>query len=377
MGLKRRGHEVSFLVYHPHDHFLSLLESANIPSHTIPPCSLWQRALAVRGILRQSRRDVVLAFLEGPSLYAELAGIPRRSWALVVGERLASPRMISGRGRWLRQMHRLADAVVANSHTSRLLLEAGLPFLRGKLVTVYNAVDLQLFQPHTETAPAGGATPGPFRIVVAASYQSKKNLQGLARALLLLKMTSAPRRVVVDWYGAMPADHAPHDETKCFVAQHNLADSLQLHPPTKAIAQELSTADAVGLFSFFEGLPNVVCEGMASGKPILLSNTCDASHLVSDGRNGFLCDPSSAESIAAAIRRLVLATDAERQQMGLESRRMAERLFAQDIVVDRYERVLKSVVRRQPLASDCNWPTEVPESALLTVAKWTSHKTLN
>ena len=127
VALKKRGHEVRFLVYHPEDHFLPLLQAADIPCEVIPPCSHLLRALVVRRILRQGWQDVVLAFLEAPCLYAELAHLPRQKWGLVAGERLADPGLGLGRARWRRQVHRFADAVVTNSHTNRLMLHNRLP----------------------------------------------------------------------------------------------------------------------------------------------------------------------------------------------------------------------------------------------------------
>lgn len=368
VGLKKRGHQVRFLVYHRHDHFLPLLQAADIPCQVIPPCSYWQRAVAVRRILRQGWQDVVLAFLAAPCLYAEMAQIPRQPWGLVAGERSADPGMRRGIGRWLRQFHRFADAVVCNSHTNRLMLEYGAPYLKLKLSTIYNIVDLQLFLPLL--AAAEGSHSNEFRIVVATSYQENKNMSGVAKALLCLKRNQRNPKIVVDWFGAVQPDPASFKSAERFVAENGLAESLRLHNATRDIAGEFSRADAIGLFSFFEGLPNVVCEGMACGKPILLSNVCDAGNLVRDGRNGFLCDPKSPESIAKAIKRLAALGDQERQQMGLESRRMAEEIFAEDVVVDHYERILEAAVRREPGQAHCTWPSEVPDTAIQTVNRW-------
>ena len=365
VGLKKRGHEVRFLVYHPDDHFLPVLQAADIPCELIPSCSHGKRLLAVRSILRQGWQDVVLAFLEGPCWYAELARIPGRGWGLVAGERLADPRIHGGSGRWLRQFHRLADAVVCNSHTNRLMLEAGFPFLRNKLATVYNTVDLELFQPPvSDHAASGISSPEPCRIVVAASYQEKKNMLGVAKALLHLRKAAPNPGITVDWFGGTPSGTKALEQTERFIADNGLSDALRLHPPTKTIEREYANAAAVGLFSYFEGLPNVVCEAMACGKPVLLSNVCDAGNLVKDGVNGFLCDPGSAQSMATAFTRLASSSDQEREAMGTESRRMAESLFSESLGLDRYEKILAAAAANQPVPTDCSWPPIVPESAI-------------
>ena len=48
----------------------------------------------------------------------------------------------------------------------------------------------------------------------------------------------------------------------------------------------------------------------------------------------------------------------------------AERLFAEDTVVERYECILTRSARHEPIPADCSWPTEIPPSALMTVARW-------
>jgi glycosyltransferase involved in cell wall biosynthesis len=367
-GLKQRGHDVRFLVYHTDAFFLPFLVAAGIGCEVIPPCSWGRRFLAIRKILRRDWQDVVLAFLEASCLYAELSSLPRQGWGLVVGERLADPAMGSGRARWLRHGHRLADSVVTNSHTNRLMLSHGWPFLNPKLTTIYNTVDLSQFKP--DPGLVQGSKPE-FRIVVAASYQEKKNMGGVASALKLLRADRRYAGVVVDWYGSVPADPAAYNRTLAFIEENGLAGVLNLNPSVTDLARKFAAASAVGLFSFFEGLPNVVCEGMACGKPILLSRVCDADSLVREGRNGFLCDPASPESMAAAIRRLADLDAGSLRKMGEESRGMAEALFDETTVLSRYEAVLQAASRGETAPAGVVWPPVAPDSAVRDAHAWT------
>jgi len=371
VGLKKRRHSVRFLVYNPLNHFLPMLQEAGIPCQVVRPLSYWRRLIVLRRILRQDWQDVVIAFLEAPCLYAELAKICGQRWGLVTSERSAYPRITSTLGRCLRQFHRFADTVVTNSHTTRLMLEQGLPFLKSKLHTVYNIVDLERFRPSsTITTKINERKPAVLRIVVAASYQENKNMIGVAKALLCLRRDKINPSIMVDWFGAMGPDPEPFKQVKRFVAKNGLVESIRFHNATQAIAEKYASADAVGLFSFYEGLPNVVCEGMACGKPILLSKVCEADNLVRHGENGFLCDPTSSESIADSLIRLALLSKEERRNMGIKSRNMAESLFSENIVIECYERILKAAIEHQPVPANYNWPAEVPESAGRTIQQW-------
>lgn len=371
VGLKKRGHEIRFLVYHQEDHFFSFLQDAGIPCQVIPTCSYVQRVLAIRRILRLGWQDVVLTFLVTPSFCAELACIPRKRWTLVVGERSANPKMNKGIGLWMRYFHLLADVVVCNSFTNQLMLETLFPLLRKKICTIYNTVDLALFRESSKISLyIGDNKPTEFRIVVAASYQELKNMINVAKALIILRDTHFNKSIVIDWFGGMPTNKSHFHAAKHFIAENKLETILRLKSATKDIASEYSRADAVGLFSFFEGLPNVICEGMACGKPILLSDVCDAGNLVKNGKNGFLCDPDSPVDIAEKIQRMADLSDFERQEMGFESRSMAEHLFNKEIILERYEQILMRAANHELLLPDCSWPKDVPESALCTVQRW-------
>lgn len=369
--LKKRGHDVRFLVYHTDDHFMPLLEDASIPVQVVAKRSHFRRALAIRRILRKSWQDVVLAFLEGPTLYAEMARLPRQNWGLVVGERVADPNMKSLTGRFRRTAHRIADAVVCNSHTNKLMLESTCWLPRSQLTVVYNTVDLRLFGPRNDLDnDAKAADREGVKIVVAASYHPRKNMMGVAKALLLLKHATHVPRVVVDWYGAVQPDRTSFEEVNRFSTENGLEDSLHLHGAIRTIGDEFRRASAVGLFSFYEGLPNAVCEAMACGKPILISNVCDAGNLVREGVNGFLCDPHDPASIASAFKRFALCSNVDRHRMEMESRKTAEQLFCEDAVVDRYERILEATTCGNRLPADCAWPISMPLSAEISVRQW-------
>ena len=371
LGLLRRGHEVRFLVYHSDSFFLPKLEAARVSVYVIKPCSHYTRALRVRRFLRQGWQDLVLAFLEGPCFYAEMARIPKQNWSLIAGERLAHRGIVGLSGRLKRQGHRFADVVVANSHSARLLIEGGCSFLRGKVGTIYNTVDLDAFRPtEAKSSTSARSLERRIRIVIAASYQEKKNMMGLAQALLRLKSSPAAKGFVVHWFGDVPRDAKAFRDVQAFVRANQLEELLHFKKATDDINVEIQKSDAVALFSFYEGLPNIVCEGMACGKPIIMSDVCDAGNLVGNGQNGFLCDPSSPSSIAGSLEKFCSLDESQRGVMGQASRVRAEELFDERHIVDRYEQLMHQGTRGLLDPRDWSWPLAVPESALATLAKW-------
>jgi glycosyltransferase involved in cell wall biosynthesis len=78
----------------------------------------------------------------------------------------------------------------------------------------------------------------------------------------------------------------------------------------------LEQLDVVALPSWTEGLPMVVLEAMAAGRPVVATPVGGTPEVVSDGETGLLVPPRDPQALAAALRRV------------LEDRGLAERLAA-------------------------------------------------
>lgn len=370
--LRQRGFDVTFLTYYPHDFFVPLIREAGIGYNCIHALSGTKagRIRAIRNVLRTFGQDVVLSFMDGSNLYAELAALPTRSWGLVVSERCAFPNRHDWREWALRTMHFVADYVTTNSHSNRLLIEETKPTLAGRVVTIYNAVDLNRFRPATSTASRSGTS---IRISVAATYEPRKNLVGLIDAIALLRSRPGNLDVQVDWYGGIGhmlpngrPDTRYYDAWNSRIVSNGLEGRFRLNLEANEIERIYRDSDAVLLPSFFEGVPNVICEAMACGRPVLMSNNCDASNLVEPGKNGFLFDPNSPKSIADAIESFAGLTQQQRDRFGNESRARAERYFDPVAIADRYYSVLKAASERRQVPME-HWIPSVPESAIRTV----------
>lgn len=357
--LKRLGAETTVVTYAPGDFYLPLLEQEGIVRRHVPTTTDWgylRRILPLRSALRGGTQDVVMAFDFYPCLYSELAALPWRKWGLVVSERLATAELHRRRYHPRLLMHLAADYLTTNSHCNRLQLARAVPRLADRMLTIYNAVDLDAFSP-----PALPIVNSELRLVAAAGYDFKKNMQGLIAAMALLRQRPHAPKVTVDWYGAIRFQ-SQFDEARRLVEEHHLGDCFRLHDENPCIAEAYRAADAVVLPSFYEGLPNTVCEGMACGKPILCSAVSDAGNLVHDGENGFLFDPHVPAAMAEAMEKLADLDSCQRTAMGRRSRERAEDLFAPAKIAAKYLDLLTAAAQRRRVALD-HWPATVPETA--------------
>ena len=97
------------------------------------------------------------------------------------------------------------------------------------------------------------------------------------------------------------------------------------------IYTSISLADIVCLPSYREGLPKILLEAAACGRPIVTTDVPGCRETVINGVNGLLVKVKSAESLKNALVRLINDRDL-RVKMGEASRNFAVTRFSNDIV---------------------------------------------
>ncbi len=337
IGFKREGHDVSLLVYHEKMFFKNLLDEAEIPINVIIEHGHLRRLITIRNFIRSSNSEVVLSFLEAPSFICEIAGFPYRNWKLVVGERSANPQILkSFKLRFYRWFHFFADYIVANSHENIRIIKKVNPLLPSrKFSVIYNLVDFSKWQPKDQSALLGGET---LHLLVAASHGLNKNLNGLLEALNILHPENRVR-IRVNWFGGNGEGDVPRDIYRK-ISQYNLQHNIGFFPATNDLNNLMKQTDIVGLFSFYEGLPNSVCEAMAAGKPVIASAVSDIPNLIKN--KNFLFNPHKPDSIAECLRYVLNMDPDHLIKEGQRNRKRAENIFNNQKIIDKYLNLFKS-----------------------------------
>lgn len=349
-GLRRRGHEVVVLTYRRGDFFAGALAEAGVPMVRAPSRNRLHLAFAMRAAIRRSAPDAVLAFLPGPSALAELAGLPRRRFAVAASELVLDTSGWSPRRALRYALHRLADAVVSNSHAQRERMLELAPVLAGRASVIVNGTDTERFAPGD---PPDGSAPGRLRLLVPARIRPQKNPLGLLQALDLLRREQPELDITVDWYGEATTGESVRNARRAAwrraleeeIARRELGDRFRLREPVEDVVPLYHAADALCLPSFAEGVANAICEAMACGLPVLASRVSDTPRLVDDGRTGFLFDPRSSAEMAEAIARLAAMPPAERRAMGLAGRAVIESGYSLDACLDAWDALIARLVR--------------------------------
>lgn len=352
--LIERGHQLELLTYFSEfQHFLPAVRAYGVEPQNVSSTSYWGRFWGIRRRIRRMKPDCLISFLNTPNLLAVFSSIGWPRIPVIVSERSLDNQGKTRANRLRFNAFRLADRVVTNSVAQKRFIEENFPFLTRRTVVVRNSVDFNLFHPRDvdSSAESSSSSAKGLRIIVGASVIPVKNTHRLIEAVDVVRRSSG-LDVVVDWYGNnLFQDGRPTEQSKFFLEAQALVERLGLQEHFRffdAVTDfhlRLHDYDAVCLPSLFEGCPNLVCEAMASGKPVIASDISDIAEIV--GSKDFLFDPLSVSSIADAIRRLGQLAPERRKQRGRELYLRAQQLFSQDAFGAAYDRLLHEVAERR------------------------------
>ena len=294
------------------------------------------RALA--RVFRGQRPALVQSFLFHANIAARLAA-PLAGRPPVVG----GLRVAEHRRRWHLGLDRLTSplgvgSVCVSAGVRRFSIRAG-KLDPDRLVVIPNGVDLARFD---EARPVPRSTLGiPDDAVLAlyvGRFDPQKGLDTLLAAAALVA------RVRPDWHlvlvGAGPLGPA-------LLAQAaklpDLGGRVHWLGRRDDVPGLLKTSDCLVLPSLWEGMPNVVLEAMAAGKPVVATAVEGTEDLVLPGTTGWLVPPGAVEPLAAAL--LAAASDGARARtFGQNGRRRVEAEFTPEHVVAAYGRVWATVL---------------------------------
>ncbi len=332
---KKRGLEVEVLCYVSVDFFSKILMDNGIKINEVLANNPIERIFKIRSFIRKNKYDVVISFLDTPDFLNCISALGGHSWKVITSERSARKNKFdSKRGKIIGWIKRYSDAIVCNSENAKNIWLKHYPEYSEKLKVIYNTVELT-DSISTSYTPLNG---GVIKIVVAASYQGLKNSVGLVKALSLLNKEER-EKLSIDWYGRRNVDSINgsniYEKTLELIKKSKLEGVINLYDHSKDIYSKMYESDFIALFSTVEGLPNVICEGMVLGKPIIMTKVSDYNNFIDDF-NGLLCEDKTPEAIATTLRKLLKFSMSDIVEMGEVSRKKAKELFNSENVIGQW-----------------------------------------
>lgn len=281
--IKERGYNVEVWTYYPNDFYAPILEENGVTWKYVadaqPP---HKRVWVLKKELKRANPDVVIAYLDTCTTVLSIIKLLGAKFKLIVSERNTTQKL-SVRERLKFFFYRWADAIAPNSYTQTEFIRKRHPNLSSKLHTITNFIDTDKFCP-----PKVKIKRDKVRILTVARIVPQKNVLRLLEVVKRLKEEGCQFKY--DWVGTV-TDKIYYQKCLDLIQEYNISDLFEFHKPSKNIVKEYQTSDVFCLPSLYEGFPNVICEAMSCGLPILCSNVCDNPMIVEEGVNGFLFDP--------------------------------------------------------------------------------------
>jgi glycosyltransferase involved in cell wall biosynthesis len=235
-----------------------------------------------------------------------------------------------------RRAREAACVVACNVDVVRELNGAGVEDVR----LLPHGVDSRRFYPRPFPPPS------PFRLLAVGRLVEKKGFDVLIQAAAQLSQPFQLRIV---------GDGPERERLKAMIEWAELGDRLELRDSQThdELTQEYAEAHLVVVPSVVDrkgdrdGLPNVVLEAMACGRPVVASDVGAISSAITSGYNGFLVPPGDATALAEILNH-VGRHPHWCETLGRNGRKRVERDFELERCTERFCAFLESTYQAEP-----------------------------
>lgn len=330
--LRERGYNVEVLTYYPFDFYKEDLDKEKIPNICVNTGrNFILRIVKVWTEIRRFHPDVIISFLDTPNKIAcSLKALTFANWRLIASERNTTIALTKSEDLKFK-LFKYADVVVPNSMSQARFISETYTRLKDKTITITNFVDTDYFSPSNNTTKK---KVGKSKSVISVGrIIPQKNMLAFLNALKIVK--DKGYSYTVDWYGGKP-DKSYYDECQNLINEFDLKDVFTFHEADKNIRDRYRESDIFCLPSLYEGYPNVLCEAMSCGLPVICSDVCDNPDIIDSERCGYLFDPKSIDSMVEALEKILSASPSDLETMGHYNRQRATNLFSSQKFVEKY-----------------------------------------
>jgi glycosyltransferase involved in cell wall biosynthesis len=332
-GIDRTRWQPELLFFRNPSHLVDELRAQGIVVHHLPKKGRVDPGfvLAYASLLRRQRYDLVHAF----SLTAELWTLVARLLAWPVSR----PLLVSSvRGLYLtepdwfwrikRRIFKGSAAIIANARAGAAAAASRSGVPRERFDVIPNGIlpIAPLAEDQRQTLRASlGLPAGRTLALFVGRLVVQKNVPCLLRAMSRLPAAARPYLVLA---GGGPL----REEIEAMRLQLELQDDVHLLGERTDARRLMGAADFLVLPSAYEGMSNVVMEGMASGCPVVASDVGGNPELVEDGLTGLLFPNDDDAALAQCLERLTADPSLRSRLSAQALQRMQTRYSVESLV---------------------------------------------
>lgn len=316
------------------------LAQAGIPTVVIgktfkaDPRAWWN----LRKFIRQLRPDLVQTWLFAANAYGRSAALSAGVRTLVASERCVDPWKTWHQlaiDRWLAR--RTARIVVNSSGVSDFYIRHGLP--AEKFMLIPNGIEpLPQSDASRESLVQELGLPENSRLVAAIGrLWPQKRVKDLIQVMEILKMYRDDVHLLVIGDGPL------RRRLELFRDDLRLHDNVHFLGQRADVPRMLPHFDLLWLASEYEGLPNVLMEGMAAGLPVIATDIAGNRDLVVSDETGYLVPLGDRPAFARCTEK-ILSDRPLADRLGAAGRQRILTEFTVQKMVDRFAALYRSLL---------------------------------
>ncbi len=322
---------------------------AELKSHGIPVTCLGARGVGslsviprLSSLLRKQRPAILQTFLYHANIVGRIAGRMARVPHVVAGIRVAEQRsrfrlwLDRKTDRWV-ERHVCVSEAVAKFSIERGRLPAE------KIAVIANGVDAERYQ----TAAAADTTQfgipaGAPIVLFVGRLDAQKGPLDLLHALRLLSARHD------DVHALFVGEGSLREEMEAAIRASEFQQRVHLIGWRNDVPELMKAASCLVLPSYWEGMPNVILEAMASGLPVIATEVEGTTELLQrggkSGELGLLVPVGSPAMLAEGIEQILTRSD-ECKAMATESQLHVSSNLTWDMTATAYDQLYRDLLR--------------------------------
>ncbi|USG63458.1 glycosyltransferase [Brevibacillus ruminantium] len=190
---------------------------------------------------------------------------------------------------------------VVSNHMKKRLVKLGCP--EGKITLIRSGIDLRKFP----MLPQQAVNDDSFRLLSVGRLTEKKGMDTLIKAFAKVRREYPHAKLTIVGEGE------EEKKLRQLIKKHRLTSSVKLRGamPHREVQRELAECHLFAIACKTakngnqEGIPNVLMEAMASGRPVVSTYHAGIPELIEHGVTGYLVPEKSPGKLAAMIKRVL------------------------------------------------------------------------
>lgn len=258
-----------------------------------------------------------------------------------------APEPFTGFRRFKEGVYRRLDRYFTNRHFDHILpvsdnlgqiLQRQLR--RGRLTTIHNSIDLPRIVPRRSVSEVRRELGLDENRPVIGSAGRMVPVKGYDTFLHAAKeiLASAPEAAFL-----LAGDGPVFEEIKALATRLGISDRIVFPGFREDVVDVLNCLDIFVISSYHEGIPTVLLEAMALGKPVVSTAVGGIIEVIDSGVTGLLVEPGDSLAMASACRRLI-NDNSLTARLGKSAREAVENRFTAEKQAGKVARIYRQLM---------------------------------